>query len=299
MTTMRSHFQRSLFPLVTEFIWQGYNEVPQQWSQIFKEENSGNAFEEDFSAAGAGLFVQTPENIEAAEDQFVRGFRKRYTHLDYSLSIGYSHRMIRDTKLPALWKDRPKDMGFSARQTREILHADLFNQGNTAVTGPDNKALFAADHPNPRQGTQSNVWTGNPSVSVTALREGLQQFRRFFDDTGVRRIQLMPEQWVVPPEQEYNAKEVVLSAGKPDTANRADNVVKGAVSVFVWVYLTDPKAHFLGCAKQQHKVKSFTREKLTIDETEDEKRRINWVIAWMTFSFGHSHWVGWLGAYPS
>ncbi len=299
MTVMRAHFQRTLFPVISEFLWRGYNEVPTQYPMIFREETSASAFEEDFSAAGAGLFVRTAENEEFAEDRFVRGFRKRYTHIDYSLAIGFSHRMIKDSKQPSLWRDRPADIGFSGRQTKEILHADYFNTAFSANNGPDGVPLFSAVHPNPKGGTQSNIWVGNPSVSVAGLREGLQQFRKFNDDTGVRRIQLEPEDWVVPVDQEYNAKEIVQSAGRPDTANRADNVIKGAVTVRVWVYLTSSKNHFLLCRKAQRKIKAYSREKLSITEYEEERRRINWVAAWMTFSFGHSHWIGTLGSQPA
>jgi len=74
-------------------------------------------------------------------------------HEDYTLSIGASHQVRRDDK-SGFWRERAPDLGFSARQTKEILHADVFNSN---TTGPDGVALFASNHPNIRGGTQSNI----------------------------------------------------------------------------------------------------------------------------------------------
>jgi hypothetical protein len=286
-----------MFPGIRELIFRGFKEFPEEFSQIFNVLSSDSAFEEDDSIAGVGLFVRTPENVEPAEDMFRPGFAKRYDQVFYSLSIGASHQ-VRKFDKTGFWKERAPDLGFSARQTREILIADLINQGFTAVTGPDGKPLFATDHPNIVKGTQSNILTPVGSVSVLSVRTGLQQFRRFFDDTGVRRRMLMADWLAHAPEEEYNVLEILKSAGRPDTANRADNVIRNALKPFCWDYLTDPNNWFIFSGKGQHKLKVYDSEKFHVWDDMDKKTRIQWVIAAMAFAFGHSHWIGTLGSNP-
>lgn len=295
----RSLFQRGLFPGIRELIFRGFKEFPEEYSQVFNTFTTNSAFEEDHSLAGVGLFVRTPENVEAAEDRFDKGFPKRYQETSYTLSIGASHQARRYDKT-GYWRERAPDLGYSARQTREILHADLFNQGFTATTGPDGQPLFSLVHPNPgkRGGTQSNILTPVGTITVLNVRLALTQFRRFFDDTGIRRRQLMAEWLVHPPEEEYNTLEILRSAGRPDTANRADNVIRNALKPFVWDYLTDVNNWFVLSGKGQHKLKSFDHEPFNVREFMDDKTLINWVQARMAFSFGHSHWIGTLGANP-
>jgi len=297
MALVRSLFQRGLFPGIRELIWQKYKEFPEEYSQIFNILSSDAAFEEDHSLAGLGLFKRTPENVESAEDSFEKGFPKRYQHEDYSLSVGASHQVRRDDK-SGYWKQRAPELGFSARQTREILVADLFNQGFTAVTGPDSQPLFDTAHPNIRSGTQSNILTPVGEISVLAIRLALTQFRRFFDDTGVRRQQLIAKNLIHPPEEEYNVLEILKSAGRPDTANRADNVIRNALTPFTWDYLTDVNNWFVTSDKSQHYLKFYNRESFHVEEFYDEKTRIQWVQSFMAFSFGHSHWIGTLGSNP-
>jgi len=298
MALTRAQFQRTLFPGIRDLIFRAFKEFPPEYSQVFNVMTSDKAFEEDLSLAGLGLFVRTPEQVEAAEDSFVPGFPKRYTHEDYTLSVGASHQVRRDDK-SGFWKQRAPDLGFSARQTKEILHADLFNSGFTVNTGPDGLPLFSAVHPNVRSGVQSNILAPVSTLSVIGLRLALTQMRRFFDDTGVRRQMLMAKQLIVPPEEEYNAMEILKSAGRPDTANRADNVVKNAVEPFIWDYLTDANNWFLAVGKGQHKLKSYDREAFGVTEFMDDKTKINWVQARMAFSLGHSHWIGLLGSNPA
>lgn len=293
----RSRIQRTLFEGIRELIFRGFREFPEEYSQIFNVQGSDSAFEEDMSVAGTGLFVRTPETTPVAEDEFYKGFPKRYQHDDYTLAVGVSHQAKRDDKM-SLWRERGPELGYSARQTKEVLHADLFNSGFATVTGPDNLPLFSAVHPNPRVGTQSNILSPVGTVSVLTVRLALTTFRRFFDDTGIRRRQLMAEWLVHPPETEYDVLEILKSAGRPDTANRADNVIRNALKPFTWDYLSDPNNWFVLSGKGQHKLKSFNREGFSVDNDYEKKTRTDWIIAAMAFSFGHSHWIGTLGSNP-
>lgn len=298
MAMTRGQFQRELFPGIRELIFRGYKEFPEEFSQIFNVLTSDKAFEEDNQIAGTTLFIRTPENVEAAEDAFYPGFPKRYQHDDYTLSVGTSHQLRRDDK-SGFWRERAPELGFSARQTKEVLHADVFNSGfSGGPVGPDGLSLFNAFHTNIRGGTQSNILNPVSTLNVLGARLALTQMRRFFDSTGVRRRMLMTKWVVVPPELQFDAEEIFKSMDRPDTANRATNVIEGKLSVFVWDYLTDVNNWFVLPEKAQHKLKSFVREAFSVREFMDDKTLINWVQARMAFSYGFSDWMGTLGSNP-
>lgn len=299
MATMRAQFQRTMFPGIKEFIFNGYGqEKAMQYSQLFREMPSDMAFEEDLIAAGVGLFKQTPEGTLVQEDQFSPGLSIRYTHADYALRIGFSHQFIRDGKVN-MWNDRSKDMGLSNRQTMEILIADTLNSGDTVI-GYDNVPLFSVSHPFTRTPSrvQSNLLSTAATLSVVSYRAMLTMFRRFYDETGVRRTQFNARQLVAPPELEWDADEIVKSSTRPDTMNRADNVSMNKTTTFIYDYATDAKAWWISADKGQTRIKVYIREKFNVSEYEREEQRMNWVQAANAFSYGHSGYLGWVGSYP-
>lgn len=299
MSMMRSQFQRHLFGFIYDLIMNAWREKPLQYTQLFNVDKSDAAFEELRTVAGMGLFVKQPEGIEAAQDRFFDGYPKRFQHEDYALSIGFSHQFLRDIKTRVA-RERSTDMGRSSRSTQEEVIAQMLNLAfDSATLGPDGVALCSTAHPNIRGGTQSNIISPVSLVSVTGFRLMLTKFRRFFDDTGVRRINLDAAWWVVPAEEEWTAKEVTKSIGRPDTANRADNVTRGAAEVFVYDYLTDVNNHFLLAPKGQHKLQVFNRETFSVSEFEDEKPMIMWVRGRYSQSFGWPHWMGVVGSNPA
>lgn len=298
MTITRSQFQRLYYPGLDEFIFKGFDvELPTLFSQWINVMDSSSAFEEDFTAAGMGLFAQTDENMEIAEDNFLPGFRKRYDHLDYTLSIGFSHQARRDAKIN-LWNDRASDMGFSARQTQEVLIHNVINQSAT-VLGPDGVPLASATHPNIRQGTQSNLLTAPATIGQTSIRNALTQFRKYFDDTGLRRIAMSPERMMVPPDLEWDASVQMNSMDDPTTANRAINPISKKLTVLVNPYMTDTDMWVVFCAKGRTKLKAFFRERLNNREFYEDRTDIQWIRGRMAFSYGWSHWRGTLFAIPA
>jgi hypothetical protein len=103
---------------------------------------------------------------------------------------------------------------------------------------------------------------------------------------------------VVPPEEEWNAMEIVKSADRPDTANRATNVVRNVLEVFVYDYLTDINNWMIGPDQKYNRLKMFNRRELTISTYTDNDSETNWVQAAFAYSQGVSGWLGWLASNP-
>lgn len=299
----RSDFQRYAFGGIRENIGLGYRQKATQYTEIFNVLESDSAFEEDHQVVGHGLPQQTPEETSIPADRMYDGLAIRYDHKDYTLRSGFSHQFIRDMK-KNLWNERARDFGFSFLQAVEVLAADVFNNGFT-VNGYDNVPLFSASHPlGARTGgqngqVQSNVLATASTLAVASFRDMLTQSRLFFDPTGVRRIMITEAVLVVPPQLEFVAKEIVKSAGRPDTANRADNVTRDAVRVVVWDYLLNAKYWFMLPEKSQHKLKFYWRERFNTKPYFDDLTDTNWIKGRQAHSQGYSDYIGPIGTNPS
>lgn len=295
MPNTRSQFQRLMFPGLRDFIFRGFKEKPEQFGTMFNVMSSDSAFEEDMIAAGVGLFRQWDELTESSEDRFVPGLEKRYDHVDYGLRMGFSEQFIRDTKIN-IANDRGRDMGFSCRQTKEILVADVFNSG-FSTNGYDGVPLFSASHPITRGGgsggqLQSNLLSTAASVSTVSVRAMMTMFRLFVDETGVRLISLTPKWLWHHPAHEWDVLEILKSAGRPDTANRADNVIRNRLEPFTWDYLTAQGPWGMTTDKSEHKLKVYNRVNFKTRTFQEDKTETQWVQARFAFSYGYSHYLG-------
>jgi len=292
MSVTRARFQRLMYSGLEELIHHSFREKEPQWQNFVRSKSSSKAFEEDYSIAGVQTFGLVEENEETPEDEYVPGRSKRYDYDCYKLMMGFSKKMIMDNKV-GLHSDRARELGFSGRQTMEMIavgpYADSFD---STVTGPDGVELCDAAHPNIRGGTQSNIEASPGDPSVLTIRSALENFRRFLDETGVRRLSIEPEQISVPPEQMFDAQEVMQSAGRPDTANRATNVIKGKLQVKVWDHLPSTTRWWVTASPGRLKIKFFIRSSLSMDTFEDENTEMNWVRGQFATAIGFSHWLG-------
>lgn len=305
----RAQFQRFFFPGLNEIIGMSYREKEAQFEKLYNIMGSDGAFEEDIRMAGLSLFIRMDEEQEFPSDKWYAGQSVRYDMVKWGLRIGFSDEFLADSKV-GVQRDRAKDLGKSARETVEVLVADDFNNGFSGNTGYgvtseyDGVSLFNSAHPLIKGGgsagqTQSNVLATAATLSVSSYRDMLTLSRLMFDETGVRRIQLMMRDLVVPPQLEFVAKEIVKSSGRPDTANRADNVTKDSTGIIIWDYLLNAKYWFMVAAKSEHKLKFFWRDKFTTSPSYDENSEMHWIKGRMRFSHGYSDYIGTFGTNPT
>ena len=309
----RSQFQRVFVPGLRDVIGLNYRMKEAQFGKIYNMMTSSASFEEDYHIAGLGLPQLTEEDAEIPRDKMYRGPSIRYNHADFTLGIGFSHQFQRDVKINIM-NERGKALANSFAQLPEILVADDFNNGFTAFNvatqpygaalGYDNVALFASNHPMARGGgsggqVQSNVLATASTLSVSSYRDMLTLGRLMFDDTGVLRITINLKDLVIPPQLEFVGKEIVKSAGRPDTANRADNVTKDATGVIVWDFLLNPKFWFMVADKSNHKLKYYTREKFGTRSWLQDDTDTHWLRGRCSFSHGYSDYIGTFGTNPT
>lgn len=230
---------------VNKFWGMGYDErTPLELTDIFDTESSEKAYEEDVQLVGTGLFPTKAETAPVSYDSIRQGFVKRYNHLAYAMGIIFSQEMLADGQYE-LGLKRAKYLGFSARQTQEIIAANVLNRAfNSSYTGGDTKELCATDHPNISGGTFRNELSTPADFSQAAFEQALIDIDSLLDDRGLQ-IAVKGKKLIVPKELRFEVARVLESTLEAGTANNDKNVVKGIMPYAVNHYLTDADAWFI------------------------------------------------------
>lgn len=281
-------------PAIREIIQNEYEMNPDMVPMLYNVEGSDRSIEQSVSISGFGRFAETPEGQPINSDVAYDRFDKTYTHLKYALSYKVTKEMIEDDQY-GLVKKYSVALSRSAFDTRQTLGAEIFNEAFSATnfTGGDGLALCVTNH-TLVAGTGSNTLSTAADLSVTSLRQALQDIGDTTDDRGLL-LNLKPKTLLVPNELEWDAYELTKSPDRPDTAARAANAFapRGLTSM-VWNYLTDPDAWFIVCDK--HDMTWYDRKPLTVENYEDYATQSMVVQGIMRLSKG---WNDWRGIYGS
>lgn len=242
-------FAKALMPGVNKWYGDSYSEYPLIWKKMFETESSTKGYEEDVQTTGFGLLAQKPEGSAINFDTASQGFIQRYTHIAYALGFVVTEEAIDDDQYMVIAKKRSKALGFSVRQTQEVVAANILNRAFTSTYAfGDGKELIATDHPNYTGGTASNELTTPADLSEASIEQLLIQVMNATDDRGLR-INIMPKSLIVPTALAFEATRILKSNLQNDTANNATNAMKEmglfADGIIVNPYLTDTDAWFI------------------------------------------------------
>jgi hypothetical protein len=235
---------KALYPGVRTWYGQKYAEYPEEWSEIFSRETSGRAWEEEVGLTGFGLYQQKNEGAGIAFDAMSQAFITRYNMIVWGLGFIITREMIEDNLYKEIALKRAGALAFSARQTKEIIGANILNRGFTAgYVGGDGATLFSNAHPNKSGGA---AWSNTPAtasdMSEAALEQACIDIANFKTDRGLK-IAIKPQKIILPPDLEFDTIRVLQSTLQASTANNALNAIKASGKIpggyRVNHYLTD------------------------------------------------------------
>lgn len=262
MTMVRGQFDAALFEQnLREVFGLGYADIPSTYEQVYNVQSSSMAAEEDMGMIGLPAMAIKRELGTFAKAEFKSGLKTRYEHVRYGLSLSISYELIRDMKYDQIQR-AISQFGRSAKVTRETLGATYINNAFTvAWHATPNKPLLSTTHPLETGGTWSNRLTVDSDPSIDALQDILTLSRLTPDNRGIL-IALEPVEALIPVQLEFLMMELLTSTNRPDTADRATNVIANKLKVRPWRYLTDPDAWFVTCRKSDHMLKWYDRDPL-------------------------------------
>lgn len=286
---------KDLWPGIKAHFGHEYNEHPEEWSKIFKEETSEKAYEEIVETTGFGPAPVKAQAAAATFDSTMQGYTARFTHVAYALGYIVTYEELKDNLYEQVSKSRAGALAFSMRQSRELTHANILNNAFTSGTGGDGQFLCVSTHPT-RSGNQSNLLTTAADLSEASIEDLIVQIMAAKNNRG-HQIHLMPQKLLVHRNNWFEANRILKSVLQNDSADNAINVLKATNAlpggIVMNHYLTDTNAWFI-TTNAKNGLCSFTREKVSFSKDNDFDTKNAKALAYERYSVG---WADWRGAF--
>jgi hypothetical protein len=274
------------------FWGRNYSEHPMEWKQVFDEESSSKAYEEDQELTGFGFAAVKDQGSAIAYDSETGGPTKRYVHVVYGLGFVVTKEEMEDNQYVQNSKRRTQALAFSMRQTEEVVAANILNRAfNNSYTGGDGKEFLATDHPTVN-GTQSNELPTAADLSEASIEDLGIQIMQARNSRG-HRIAVMPRRLIIPTNLAFDAERIVKSSRQSGTANNDLNAIKSMGmfpdGITINHYLTDVDAWFVQTNVPNGLIR-FTRRATEFGKDNDFDTENVKAKATVRFSVGWSDW---------
>lgn len=287
-------FAKALWPGVNAWYGKAYDQYPVEYTHLFEKHTSSRAFEEDVGLSGAGLLSTKPEGAPVTYDSERQTFTTRYVHVVYASGFIITREAMDDDQYDVVGKRKAEALAFSARQTKEIVAATVYNRAFAGAGNPtygDGTVLINASHPNFAGGTQSNLIGTAADLSEAALEQAVIDIAGFTNDRGLL-IAVRPTKLIIPRQAMFEAKRILFSDGRVGTSNNDLNALKtmGLIpEVVTNHFLTDTDAWFIRTDVKDG-MKYFERNADSFDmdndfDTENAKFKVRG-----RYSFGNTDW---------
>lgn len=297
MAINRSNISNALDVSLNEVFMDNMKSFKEEYSQVFNVLGSTKQSEKDGYLTGFGMMPEKTEGANATYDQIYEGAATTYTHKTYALGYELVEEALEDNQhVPATFNKFPEALARSARETVEVVAANIFNNGfSNSYTGYDGLELFSTAHVAADGSTWANEPSTNVDLGVSSLAAALTAVGKFTDERGLKRP-TTGAKLVVPVDLWQTAKELLQSEYKPGTANNDVNALKDVLSWFQWHYLTDTDAWFVLADKKDTKLKFFWRRRpgALRRGTDFDSTNLKHLLT-MRFSVGWSHAMGTYG----
>ena len=244
-----SSFAKALFPGVSKWWGQAYDEWQPQYPHLFDEQSSRRAYEEDVQYTGLGLAAIKREGNSVTYDGMEQGWLTRYVPVVFALGFVITREMVEDDLYGVIGPKRAQSLAFSLRQTKEIAGANVYNRAfNASFLGGDGIELLSGVHKNFTGGTFANELATAADLSEASLEQACIDIAKLKNDRGLR-ISLAGECLIIPVDLMFEAERIL---GSPYRVGTSDNDIsalhamgKFPKGVKVNHYLTDADAWFI------------------------------------------------------
>ena len=275
-----------------------YDRYENQHTEIFDEESSDRAFEEEVMLGGFGNAEVKPEGSGVVYEQAQETFTARYSHETVALAFSLTEEAVEDNLYDKISTRYTKALARSMANTKQIKAANVLNRAfNSSFLGGDDKELCATDHPT-LSGTQKNELSTAADLNETSLEQMLIDIADMKDERGLK-IALRGMKMIIPVQLQFVAERLMKSDGRVGTADNDINALKNMGMVpqgyVVNNFLTDTDAFFIK-TDSPNGLKHFVRAPIrTAMEGDFDTGNVRYK-ARERYSFGFSDWRGIFGS---
>lgn len=286
-----ANFQELLEPKFRKVFFDAYDELPEQFSEVFEVKTSKKAKEYDFHVAGTGLWDVKLPGANINEEDMASGLEVSYVHKSYAKMIQIE-REFADDEMYGVVEKLPKQLGIGGRATVEITAAAILNNA-FATNGYDGVPLFSNSHPLIKGGTADNLMDAS-ALTDANLKTGITMMRTAMVTEEGLKMQARAKKLVIGPELEFTALTLLQSTGVAGSANNDTNVIRNRLSPVVMDYLTDSNAWMLVDPSLSQLI-FFWRAKPEFKQAENFDGMVAKYRGYLRFSVGYSDWRGIIG----
>ena len=267
MAISRSQLVKELEPGLNALFGLEYKRYENQHAEIYTEESSDRAFEEEVMLSGFGNAQVKGEGSGVSFDEAQETFTARYTHETVALAFAITEEAIEDNLYDRLASRYTKALARSMSNAKQVKAVEPLIQGLPTTDNfdsGDGVSLFNVSHPTV-SGTFQNTLTTQADLNETSLEQSLIDIGQMTDERGLR-IAARGVKMIIPSELQFTAERLMKSQGRTGTA---DNDINAIVSMGmipqgyrVNNYLTDTDAFYI-LTDVPNGMKMFSRAPLT------------------------------------
>jgi len=222
--------------------------------------------------SGLGTMPSMPEGDRFDLDTAKQGPTNTYTANPYGLAVEITYPMWRDD-LYGYMREIIRGLARASRNRLEVSAWAAFNNAfNTAFPGfVSGESLCSTAHVSFADPSivQANRPSPDIGFSVTGIQSSIQRFQSMVDARGLPRL-MTPVMALIHPFNQFVAREILGSSGKPYTAdNEINSLLEEEFSWMVGHYLTSQTAWFLTAAQGVHDVNFLVRDEPIFDSFDD------------------------------
>jgi hypothetical protein len=249
MAITRSQLLKELEPGLNALFGLEYDRYDNEHKEIFDEESSERAFEEEVMLYG---FEQAPvkgEGSAIAYDQAGEAFTARYTHETIALAFAITEEAVEDNLYDKLSARYTRALARSMSNTKQVKGAAVLNNAfSSSYPGGDTVSLVNSAHPTAMGGYWSNTLATAADLNETSLEQALIDISLFIDERGLK-IALRGMKLIVPPQLQFTTERLLKSEQRTGTADNDINAIKSGSYLpdgyTINHFLTDPDAWFV------------------------------------------------------
>jgi hypothetical protein len=264
MAISRSQLVKELEPGLNALFGLEYKRYENQHAEIYTNENSDRAFEEEVMLSGFANAQVKGEGSGVSFDEAQETFTARYTHETVALAFAITEEAIEDNLYDRLASRYTKALARSMSNAKQVKAVEPLINGFGTFKSGDGAALFSTSHTTVA-GSFKNTLSTAADLNETSLEQSMIDIAKMTDERGLR-VAARGVKMIIPSELQFTAERLMKSQGRTGTA---DNDINAIVSMGmipqgyrVNNYLTDTDAFYI-ITDVPNGMKMFTRAPLT------------------------------------
>ena len=266
MAISRAQLVKELEPGLNALFGLEYKRYENQHAEIYVQESSDRAFEEEVMLSGFANADVKAEGQGIAYDEAQETFTARYTNETIALAFAITEEAIEDNLYDRIASRYTKALARSMSNAKEVKAVNPLINGlpsGSFKTG-DAVTLFSTAHPTVA-GTFSNTLSTAADLNETSLEQSLIDIAAMTDERGLK-IAARGVKMIIPSELQFTAERLFKSQGRVGTADNDINAMKSMGMIpqgyRVNNFLTDTDAFYI-ITDVPNGMKMFNRAPLT------------------------------------